>query len=384
MIKRTINIVLLSFTLALGACVDEYWPEITDYENLLVVDGIMTNNDDTTTIYLSRSSSLDYSIFNPVQNANVSIVSDHGTTGFLWEREPGEYLLTDPSFERKLGKSYNLSIILEDGSAYESGFCLMSEPDPIDSIYTEIEYQNSSNPEYVPQGLRYYIDNHSVVHDTSNYLWRIWQTYKYKASFTLDFLWEGQFVEVEDPDSLMYCFRTRKVHEIFTYSNKYLDEPRLISYPLVFTSTETKILSIRCRTLVEQINISNEDYTFWEALRKQEENQGSLYSHHPIQVKGNITNINDKSEVVLGNFTVGGSSFKSMYVNRPTKLNFYYTICDPDFDGMMFIYDFGPETWPVFVTDIPGQGMALGATEFCFDCRLEGGSLTPPDFWSDK
>lgn len=384
MIKRLINIILILGYILLSACVDEYWPELNDYDNLLVVDGIMTNNDDTTTVNLSRSSSLDYGIYNPVQYATVSIISDDGSEAFLWEREPGEYLLTDPDFERKAGNSYNLTITLNDGSNYESGFRIMKSPDPIDSIYSEIEYQLSSNPNYQPQGLRFYIDNHGSQMDTSSYLWRIWQTYKYKSSFTLDYLWEGYFVEMNDPDSLMYCYRTKKVKEIFTYSTKYLDENKLVKYPLVFTSTETKTLSIRCRVLVEQIVISDADFIFWEALRKQEENQGNLYSHNPIQIRGNIRNVDDDSEVVLGNFTVGGSAFKTYWVNRPAKLNFYYTICAPDFDAMMFITDFGPDTWPVFVTEIPGSGKALGASDFCFDCRLEGGSLTPPEFWTDN
>lgn len=384
MIKRWLNILLLGSLIVFTSCVDEYWPDLSDYENLLVISGIVTDGNDTAVINVSRSSSLDYITNIPVKNANVEILCDDGTYTTLKERSSGEYLLIDPLFERKIGNSYKLSLTLDDGTRYESPFCELLAPNPIDSVYSEIKYIPGNYEAYQTQGLEFYINNHSPNHDTANYLWRMWQTYKYKATFTLDYLWEGQYIEVNDPDSIQFCYRTKKVDEIATYSTKYLTGTNLVKYPLTFTSTDTKILSIRCSLLVEQLVISSADYDFWSAIQQQEENQGDLYSHNPFQIRGNIRNVDNDDEVVLGNFTVAGKSQKRMFVSRPAKLDFYYTVCAPDFESIQFIYDFGPSTWPVFVTDIPGQGKALGSSEFCFDCRLEGGSLTPPSFWTDN
>ncbi len=384
MIRNRFNILLLCITILLTACVEEYWPDLTDYENLLVIEGIMTNQNDTVEVNISRTSSLNYITNNPVQNANVRIVDDNGTEGILYEREPGKYKLLDTSFQRVIGSSYKLIVTLSDGKIYESSYGELLQPNPIDSIYADLKYLPSNFPSIQTQGLEFYIDNHSVSNDTANYLWRMWQTYKYKATFTLNYLWEGEYIEVNDPDSLQTCYRTIKVDDIVTYSTKYLSDSKLIGYPILFTSTETKILSIRCSLLVEQLVISSKDYDFWEAVREQEQNQGDLYSHQPFQVRGNIKNISDDNEVVLGNFTVAGSTKKRIFVNRPAKLKYYYTICAPDFESIQFIYDFGPLTWPVYVTEIPGQGLALGANDGCFDCQLEGGSLIPPSFWTDN
>ena len=382
MIKKIVNIILLGVLLIPLACVDKYWPEINNYDNLLVVDGMITNGGDSTIVNLSRSGDVNNEIIDPVTNAKVSISSLLGEEATLGEIQPGKYLLTDSLFNKEIGNSYQLTIVLKNGEVYESKFGELLEPSTIDSVYGEIEYKDINQQGYTPQGLQFYIDNSSPQSDTSFYLWRLWQTYKYSATFTLDYLWEGKFTPVYNPDSLQICWRTKRVSEIFTYSTKFLDDTRLRKYPLVFTNTDTKMLSIRYSLLVEQINISEEDFNYWDALRQQEANQGNLYSYHPVQIRGNIRNINNEDEVVLGNFTVGSISRKRIFVNRP-PLTFYFTVCTPDFDGMMFIGGYGPDDWPVYITDVPGQGMAMGTSDVCFDCRLEGGSLSPPDFWVD-
>lgn len=383
MIRKLINTILIGSFLIATSCVDEYWPELVDYENIMVIDGLLTDGNDTAVIYLSRSASLDYIVNIPVKNAEVIVYCNDGSESILQERIPGEYLLVDPTFIREVGKSYQLLVKLEDGKTYESPFCKLPAPNPIDSVYAEIKYIPGNNEYYQKQGLEFYIDNHSPNHDTANYLWRMWQTYKYKASLTIDYLWEGHFIEVNTGDSLRYCYRTDKVEDIVTYSTQYLSGTNLVKYPILFTSTDTKTLSIRCSLLVEQLVISSNDFEFWDAIRQQEQNQDELYTHNPFQIRGNMKNVDDGKEVVLGNFTVAGSTKKRIYVNRPAKLDFYYSECEPDFESIQFISIYGPSDWPIFVTEIPGVGLALGSSDMCFDCRLEGGSLTPPAFWTD-
>ena len=164
-------------------------------------------------------------------------------------------------------------------------------------------------------------------------------------------------------------------------STQYLDEPVITKLPLIYISTETKMLSIRYSLLVKQLSIPKDAINFWDALRQQNIDQGNLYSQQPFQIRGNVRNINNPDEVVLGYFTVAGITEKRIFVNRPL-LNFYYGVCTPDFENIGWLaYEMDPDYWPTYVTEIPGKGKALGTNEDCFDCRLEGGTLTPPDFW---
>jgi len=57
------------------------------------------------------------------------------------------------------------------------------------------------------------------------------------------------------------------------------------------------------------------------------------------------------------------------------------------FAHLILIYDLlnsTPESvWPIYIDDIMFNGWALGPGYECFDCRKDGGSITPPDFWED-
>ncbi len=83
----------------------------------------------------------------------------------------------------------------------------------------------------------------------------------------------------------------------------------------------------------------------------------------------------------MGYFTVAGITEKRIYVNRPA-LKFYYEICTPNTEAMIGI-GFAPASPPIYLTQLLSGGLAMGNQDLCFDCRLDDGSLTPPDFWEE-
>jgi len=49
-------------------------------------------------------------------------------------------------------------------------------------------------------GIQFYVDNHTTIpNDTIYYLWRLTQTIKYRASFTLDYTYSGEFIPFLTP-----------------------------------------------------------------------------------------------------------------------------------------------------------------------------------------
>ena len=375
-----LTLVLLS---GLVSCVEEYWPNIDKYENLLVVDGLVTNGVDTTVVSLSISTSINDSKLLPLSGAQVYISDQDNVMSQLIEMEIGSYKIPASEFIGKVGDSYQLHINHPNGNKYVSDISTLLEPSPIDSVYSSPDSYELTNGDHPVVGLQFYIDNHGLTADTCNYLWRLSQTYKYQSSFTLDYIWEGAMIQVENPDSLRTCWRTKPVQQIFTYSTRYLDNTKITKFPLNFVSTDTKMLSMRYSLFVEQLTIEDRAFSFWDALQKQNISQENLYTQQPVQIRGNVRNVLDEDEVVLGYFTVAGVTKKRVYVNRPASLTFYYSVCDPDFESMMMVAASTPTFWPIFITNIPGAGMALGASDVCFDCRLEGGGLNPPNFWEE-
>jgi len=379
-IRYFISLILL---LIMTSCIEKYWPEMTKYENVLVVDGELTNGDEVCEVRLSYSSSTNNGSLITISGAELYITDKHNIETAFNEIDNGVYQITDPSFRGQIGNSYQLHIALTNGKEYMSDIDILTAPSPIDSVYGIQESRENINLNHDIYGIRFYLNNHSDISDTCFYLWKLTQTFEYHSSFDIDFLWMGWFKPNPNPDSLSTCWRISNVDKILTMSTEYLSQPVLTNFPLIYISTDTKMLSVRYSLLVKQLSISKNAFNFWDALRQQNIDQGNLYSRQPLQIRGNVKNINDADETVLGYFTVAGITKKRIYVDRPL-LPFYYGICDPDFEGVAWLYyEMNPNDWPTYVVDIPNRGKALGTSETCFDCRLEGGSITPPDFWEN-
>ncbi|NQU35895.1 MAG: DUF4249 domain-containing protein [Bacteroidetes bacterium] len=375
-------VISILFLLSITSCVEKYWPQVDRYNHVLVVDGFLSNSNDPATVNLSYSSSINEGVFIPISDGIVYVVDNNQLTLTFTETEPGVYLSEDQSFQGQIGNSYQLFVELPNGNKYESEICWLNAPSPIDSVYGVQETREVPN-RYLPQQIvQFYLDNHSDNSDTCYYMWRLNQTYKYQSSFDIDYTWEGEFKPFPVPDSMRTCWHDSQVQEIFTFTTKNLASPLIDRFPLNFCSTDTKELSIRYSLLVSQLSISKEAFDFWDAMRQQNVDMENLHSRQPFQLRGNIKNIENAEETVLGYFTVAGVTKKRIYVNRPA-LPFYYMICEPDYGSMGWIQFEPPEYWPIYLTMSNSGALGMATLYECFDCQLEGGSLRPPDFWEN-
>ena len=368
--------------IGITSCMEKYWPLVDKYEHVLVVDGMLTNGVEPVYIELSYSSPINDLEMIPAIDGELYITDENQIETPLIESEPGTYIAMDSSFRGHIGSSYQLHINMPNGKKYLSEVCRLATPSPIDSVYGFKERHKAKNSNKTLFGIQYYIDNHSPnINDTCYYLWRLTQTFKYEAAFTLDYTWEGEFIPYPNPDSLRTCWYTGQISDIYVFSTKYFGNSEIKKFPLVYVSTESKSLSIRYSLLIKQLSISKDAFDFYITLEQQNIEQGSLYSEQPIQVRGNVNNIADIEEPVLGYFMVAGVSEKRIYTDRP-KLLFFYYICQPDFESMPWIRFIPESHWPIYLTQTE-YGLAMGRRLMCFDCRDEGGSLTPPDFWEE-
>ena len=363
------------------SCVDEYYPDVEKYENILVVDGLVTNGSESVVIRLYNSSPVNNPEIIPHTNADLYITDENQLMIPLYESEAGVYVAEDSSFRAEIEESYQLHITTENGKTYISDKCKMNSPSAIDSIYGIKESKGTSrNSTYYP-GVQFYIENHSEVYDTSYYIWKLFQTYEYRSSFDIDATWEGELIWNDlYATALRTCWISSKVNDLLVSSTEYLEPNTTIKFPLNFVSTSTKEMSIRYSLIVKQLSISEDAFRFYEAMDEQNRDQGNMWAKQPIQILGNIHNIDDANDPILGYFIVAGITEKRIFINRP-NLQFYYEECPPDFEGMQYI-EFEPQNlWPIYIDDIMYYGLARAHSRYCFDCRLSGGKTSPPEFW---
>jgi hypothetical protein len=109
--KSIQKIKLISLLLLLSSCVTQFIPKVNEDKELLVVEGLITDQPDTNTIKLSRSLPLGTrGVSNPVKGCTVTISDDLGNIFDFTETSPGTYI-TDPSiFQGAVGRFYTLHI----------------------------------------------------------------------------------------------------------------------------------------------------------------------------------------------------------------------------------------------------------------------------------
>jgi hypothetical protein len=379
-------ILLIATSVLFTSCVDEYWPVLDKYENLLVVDGYISNEPGPYTVILSMSSKLDERQNIPVTNASVVIMDDQGGSETLTEIDPGTYITSSTGIQGTIGRQYKIKIITSGGKNYESGFEEIKNPVEIDTVFPEVEYHALDNLTHNRVGYQFYLNTASAVSDTNYYLARLEATYEYRADFLITLVYDGTLRPFTNSDSLQTCWRTYKVQEIFSYTDKNQSEPAVTDVPLNYVDTETRELAIRYSLLVKQFTLSETAYKFWNSIKEQNSNQGGLYNTQPYQIRGNLVNTSDPEEPVLGYFMVAGVAKRRIFVTPDMlPVTFYYPVCvlgQQDYESMSSVFLSNPSDWPIYVTTDDFGTPALPAPE-CMDCRKSGGTIVKPDFWEE-
>jgi len=130
---------------------------------------------------------------------------------------------------------------------------------------------------------------------------------------------------------LYYCWKTQKTTEHFSYSTEYLSVPTVNKLPLQFIPFTNEKLRYKYSSLTTQFTISERAYTFLKTLEKQNENQGTLFTSQPFQVRGNLVNTNNPDEPVLGYFMVAaGTKSNRLFVIAPPRVRYSLTHCEAD------------------------------------------------------
>jgi len=386
---KPVNSLLFILLVFIISCEESYWPDLGDkYQNIMVVEGMITNEPGPYIIQLSKTTSVENPLYKPVEGCKVIIGDDLGNLGELTEIEPGYYQTAEGGIQGTIGRKYQLTIQSREGKNYQSDFEELKSPVGIDSVFVDLEYrENSAFPFDIP-GYQFYLNTDMAIDDSTYFLWRLERTFEYHADFRV-FLWyDGDLHLFPNTDSIMACWRTGDVKQIFTESTVGLSEPVLSSFPLHYVFFDNREFSVRYSLLVDQFTISENAQEFWKNVNEQNTSGGELYTKMPFQVRGNVYNIYDPNEPVLGYFHAAGIDTKRIFLNRPgSPVKMYYPECEltlADYEeyGLMLRFP-DPREWPQYVTMNANFARAVPVQE-CVDCREKGGTIEKPDFWIDN
>ena len=412
--KFKLVVILLVF-IGFNSCIEPFNATVGDTaSSLLVVDGLISNKNTAHSVKLTRSvANIDEDVI-PVTHAFVVIEDDLGGEVVLQEMDSGIYETDTLNFQGVPGRTYTLYIRTNQGEEYRSTPCLMKPSSHIDSVFITPGNDYSTETDRQYNGIGVYVSG-NVNSDEIKYLrWSYKEDWKFGVPFgsvqipTPDGEWE-----YINPNS--ECWKSSVSTNILLYSFNNQTGQNVIGKELYFIpSQKSDRLNRRYSTLVEQYSISKEEYEFWQKLEQSNSGVGNIFGEQPFSIIGNMKNINNPNEGVLGFFQVAGYTSERIFIGSSDIYDFrlpmtnFYKSCEVDsfliaelnktavengtplFLNMYDIYErfvlneaYNYElAYPV--TDETGMitlGLGLTMRE-CADCSLSG-DTEKPDFWDD-
>lgn len=375
------------------SCIDQIEVDLLDRSQLLVVNGKLTDQPGPHSVQLTWSIPLDSLVFIPIIGSRVSIAEEGGNSVQLREVEPGLYQTEAGEIQGEIGKRYQLQLSLANGQVYESDWMEVRKSPPIDSLYYELETRPTlEGPE---TGMQLYVDTRDPENKTRYYRWEWEETWKYDVPFPFyqTYLGNNQ-VSYFEPNE--FCWRQLPPQEISIATSSRNTIDAVVGHPLHFISTRGPKLLLRYSILVRQFSIDETEYFFWKNLQESAANGSGLYEQQPQSVAGNIRNVADVSEPVLGYFSASATTEKRVYINRneiQALVDQPYTIFCNDAVDTIPRSVFSEDSIRITIRDgknfydfYRDQSEIVGylmVPPFCGDCLARGGDTLRPDFWID-
>lgn len=377
--------IILLFVLVCNSCVEPYTPVINETQEVMVINGMITDKPGTHYVTVSLSTPYDNPSFDPVRGCVVSVQDGLGNVAFYTEngQEGGVYeaMLDEPFLG--VGKTYSLQVITPGDKVYSSDYDTLLACPPIDSLYYIDQVSGGTDPDDTWQGIQFYNDVVGRTEGTRNYRWKATATWEYHAPYTAQYVrYKGMNIPYIE-DTVSTCYLTELIESVYAASTQQLTQNSIFQNQLHYVSDQTPRLAERYSLLLEQQSLTDQAYVYWQKLAAQSAASASLYETQPSTSQGNIYNVNGSNEKVLGCFYATQIQEKRIFVDNE-ELDFhvesYSCVLDTLFDNSTFQYD--QYYYLISLEELgPGPLWAGSGVRNCFDCTEREGDNEKPDFW---
>jgi hypothetical protein len=387
---RRSKILILFFiaVLLVSSCIKPFDPSIDSKDvNKFVVSGQILDRGGDQVVSVSMSSSINNPKTRPVKGCKVKVLDDKGNEFPMGDSGDGNYHVWIDSIYLTPGAAFKIDVVTPEGIHISSDFDRISECPPVDSIYFIRKDLPTIDPSVTIKGIQFYCNLDGRNTNSRYYRMEAVETWEYHADYPLEWWYDGgteaDVHHVFPPDySRFVCWDTYTVQNIYTLSTENLIENRYNLFPLNFVDNHTSRLVWGYSLLINQYALSEAAYTYWDQLRINSSIDGGLYNKQPLAIKGNLHNISNSDQDVLGFFGVASIKSKRIFVRDVQNLELeYVSTCVPHSPGPRGLEDISPLTYPAFLMS-NGHGFELIVlSPECVNCLALGGTNVKPDFW---
>ena len=290
-------LILTVMVCSIWTCVEPISFEADDEVGILVVDGILPANGDTSTIRLLRTDILGKRVFPEVRGATISIRDDIGQYEIYEEIESGHFVLPGKFVTPEVGRIYQLEIILADGTTYHSRPEKIPVAPEIDSLTFNVSIEQQIVDETRELERRFFNlfaqGRISLAPEQTFLRWDVEHVFAV-SEITCGPLHTPKTCYVKPPinPNLLFLLDGSKLNEGAIFKEQ------LTRQPMDFAFGQTASF------YVSQKAINRAAFQYWNNVDKIVNDIGTIFDAPPAGIPGNMFNVADPGELVLGYFTV--------------------------------------------------------------------------------
>lgn len=329
MIFRRNAILSMVFTLVLLSilffnCTDPVEPEFEFKEGLVFVEGFASTSIGGSYVVINKSIS-EFGVNKTKFEEGATVSFENTSTGQSIDLIEQEGVYVPPlEFKAAIGDQWELHIVLVDGTQIQSSKELVLEPVGISEINANYKPELRFN-----EGSGMFEPGHSIsvtFDDPANqenfYYWSFRSFENLIVCETCDngILRNGECIEtsVGTPPYFNYvcetdCWRIRFPEDVNifddTFSNGQTTTDLAVANVPLYTK-ENMVVEL------QQFSLTPAAYEYYQILKDIVDNNSGFNAPPPAALVGNLVNVNDSEDFVLGRFTAAASSTASIFIGR--------------------------------------------------------------------
>ena len=301
----------------IGSCTERIDLDLESGKPQLVVEAEMSNLEESYIVKLSFTTDFrGISDRSSVREADVRIIEEvSGESLELFEIFPGEYYSFGGAFQGEVGGSYFLRIVLTDGTTYESSMVRIPEPVQIRSTDARLREETFVNSDLI-EDVVYFEDLYVELENTDEDHFVIFDNQGFIESLVRYGLCGG--FGPDSPDgpagpSRCWAFRDPIATGVYLASNRAVGS---ISYEALagsipFVARGQYVVDIEAKAMEAR------SFNFWQQTVDQLEKGDGIFDAPFAPIIGNIRNVDDPEEIVLGYFNAYAKSTATICFDWP-------------------------------------------------------------------
>ena len=308
--------VSLITSILLTSCIEQVNIDTENFEDLLVIEAILTTENKKHQVRISRSFSFEDSTAVKESKAIVTLQDNENNIFPFNETTPGVYESVE-NFSPKTDLTYQLKITTANNNSYTSNFVQPTKSLAIENIYAESMINDNDE-----LGLGIFVDTKNSPDQP------VFVKYEFDETFRLQPPFWSPFTAIPSDNELGYevvlkeedvkdeiCYLTESSRNILLTNTENQSINIIKRFQVRFLNVGDHRLHSRYSINVKQINQSRDTYKFYELLNKLSDPDNIFSQLQPGFIEGNLIPETNPDEKVVGLFSISSVDNKRIFVN---------------------------------------------------------------------